>query len=112
MNTIEGNKLIGEFCGWVEQDGLMCLQIDGAWWRIDLEDFKYHSSWDWLMPPYKKFNDMVVAEEIKHDMESSALHDALEVNILKVNITEAHKCLSQLIQWYNNQTPTNKNNKV
>ena len=119
-DIVEGNRLIAEFMGFkqvrakyygkmTDKDGKRTYpawrDLSGVFSdkRNDIADYglQFHFSWDWLMPAYKKFNDMVEANEITHDYESSAWHDALEVYILKVNITEAHKCFSQLIKWYN-----------
>ena len=50
---MEGNKLIAEFM----QKGSKSLGIydfDGCHYRLD--ELKFHSSWDWLMPVLKKIN--------------------------------------------------------
>jgi len=95
--TIEADKLIAEF---------MDAIIEGnRYWINGLPYFdgglKYHTSWDWLMPCIKKFNDMVKMEEIEHDMQSSALDDLMQIAVLRCNIADAHNYLSQLITWYN-----------
>jgi hypothetical protein len=97
---VKGNKLIAEF-----MELPLRKMIDGdnvTYCRYsDYEDLQYHTSWDWLMPCFAKFNDMVKTEEIEHDMESSAIHDLLEYSILAVEIKAAHNYFVQLIEWYN-----------
>lgn len=126
MTTEQGNKLIAEFLGW-EVEKISPTEIKAGkhtykkgvyqsdeefsceWvWGLlcnpkNTGSFRFHTSWDWLMPCVKKFNDMVISGEIEHDMVSSAIHDALEVFILKADIENSCKHFAQLIHWYNTQ---------
>lgn len=51
MNTIENNKLIAEFIG-IELKPNECGRL-----------FRYHKSWDWLMPVVKKILDISFQDE-------------------------------------------------
>ncbi len=63
METTENNKLIAEFMG---RSGKLCdtlytfkgvsdLLEDDIWYTI--EQSKFHTSWDWLMPVVQKIKD-------------------------------------------------------
>ncbi len=118
---LEAIKIIAEFMGHrftgdgVKKPYCMYLPNQEDWsfsaWNVEgypdsLNEkieayFKYHTSWDWLMPVFKKLNELFKSKQIQHDMESSAIHDCLLYSILNVDINSAHKLIVQLIQWYN-----------
>ena len=111
METIEGNILVAEFDGWYqkERSGPGIFSPENPYYRdngkeaASIHGFKYHTSWDWLMPCIKKFNNMVIVGDIEHDMQSSALHDLIEQSMLLCNITATHNYFTQLLEWYNQQ---------
>lgn len=102
QEVIDGNKLITEFLGY-EQCGK--AEWEYTYWMIEGKSYmelelKYHSSWDWLMPAYKKFRGltgMKMPDWLSHC-------NTIENWIVRVNIEDAHKYLSAAIQWYNTQT--------
>lgn len=123
---IEWNKIIAEFDGWSEQDGLMCKQEGSTCWRIDLEDFQYHSNWNQLMPVVEKIagipsisvkifyytvehsDKMVCVCEIKKTywpehaiMKEDKLACRLEFTDNKNPQTLIWEQVVQFIQWYN-----------
>lgn len=51
---IEGNKMIAEFVGYVEVDG---IKFDLPHNRDHAHEYEYHSSWDWLMPVVEKIEN-------------------------------------------------------
>ncbi len=72
-SIIEGNRLIGEFDGYVYESESSLNGIKGVLKREDKltlhaniigKNFctEYHSSWDWLMPVVKKWNDLVISK--------------------------------------------------
>lgn len=67
IQTTEGNKLIEIFKGERElmPDGQtfgikrgMPKKYENWYSCISINELQYHSSWDWLMPVVKKFNDI------------------------------------------------------
>lgn len=112
---IEGNRIIGVFDGWFQKE--LPKNGDLNWFHEKYstkitdtqsvptkpEYFKYHSSWDWLMP---------VVEKIESIAPSRVVIDCREVRIVKpkgsdVKVHSDSKILSvwqaciQFIQWYN-----------
>ena len=59
MNEQESNKIIAEFMG---KDDLYKGMSDARAKRI----YKYHTSWDWLMPVVQKCFDTQQPEEGQH----------------------------------------------
>lgn len=112
---VEGNRLIAEFMGytWCPENTLngivgVLTHPDKMSMHLNFDKpfhAKYHTSWDWLLPCVRKFNDMVLTGDIEHDMESSAIHDLMEHSILLINLTAAHNYFVQLLQWYNTTKP-------
>ncbi len=99
QNILEGNKVIAEFVGWQHHE-------DANYDAHEMSKLKYHSSWDALVPAWKKFYDEIIAgndsffcdyytEEAKTDF------DCMEYSLLSGNIIAAHKHFLNLINWYN-----------
>jgi hypothetical protein len=58
----EGNILIAEFvCGWKPGE-LFTWPSGGRGWANE-KDFKYHTSWDWLMPVVEKISTIQFTDE-------------------------------------------------
>lgn len=57
MTLQEGNKLIAEFMEWSEFPGNMLKEKLGVAPKR-IEDLKFHSSWDWLMPVVEKIESI------------------------------------------------------
>jgi hypothetical protein len=47
IELLEGNKLIADFMDWIHHED---VQYD----IYEMNNLKYHSSWDWLMPVVEK----------------------------------------------------------
>lgn len=85
---LEGNKLIAEFLGVYHCDDDKEAYPDGYWMIEDpdidlpyrIEDFRFHESWDWLMPCIGK-----ISEQCEEPEELDGLKYALLTN----NIEEA-----------------------
>lgn len=56
---------------------------DGIYKKATL--MKYHSSWDWLMPVYRKIRD-IINERSKYDKHTRTNYDLLELDIQMVKI--------------------------
>jgi len=113
---IEGNKLIIDFLAWEMEDletyrfpnlypiyikederqtGYICSDISAA---------LFHSSFDWIMPVYFKFRDLVMTNEvlfIQHDYWIKKIVEALKYGDISDNPSKAFIVLIQAISWYN-----------
>ena len=98
MNTTENNKLIAEFMGLITEEGkYLAPPIDelstiGMGLYVSLDEMRYHTSWDWLMP---------VVEEIDHLEYESERLDKIEMAIKTRQINAVHKAVVEFIKWYN-----------
>lgn len=136
--TTEMNKTICEFMGWeFKEDGPDWFKAyrDGMiQWadtkkgldHILVEGFKYHSSWDWLMPVVEKietpqfdkdgkFIALTSADvqilykaciiEYEPDEESGDTNDEIKIQTTGETKLEAvYKAVYQFIQWFNQQS--------
>lgn len=112
QDVIKNNKLIAEFMGWSEIKVKIVLNnLIGYAWLCDeveqwltLENFKYHASWDWLMPALKEIEEktgycLVMApgyaywtkdgEQMLNDYEGFE------------DIANIYKAVVDLIEWHN-----------
>lgn len=101
---IEGNKLIETFKG--ERELAPSGKIFGIkrgspkeyenWYNIVyVEDLKYHSSWDWLMPVVKKIGEMKVGNGDPN------LYDEIDYALRPAIIENVWLAVIEFIQWYN-----------
>jgi hypothetical protein len=101
------NILIAEFMGAYRPEKILndyegtFLYKEGVRWRQP-EMLYYHSSWDWLMPAWKKFSDLKFI-----DSSVTAIHlnycARITHALATTDIYTAHKHLSNGIKWYNQQ---------
>lgn len=132
-----GNKLIGIFHGAEWSDGTQRLYYEGESMRdfalfihatnVNIEEAKYYSSWDWLMPVVEKIEELIPdGYTTIHGEEWSKLKGLKDQKIYDFEITtnirenqheiktrsyeskidSVFKGVVQFIQWYNQQTPT------
>lgn len=141
VDVQDGNRVIAEFDGWefvtvgyvgcddetewqheneqwmeevgLENVGQYIVNIqDKAFHEVD--KIKYHESWDWFMPAFKKFFDYLQKQYNKPDYNkhSATKGDLIEVDIhcavREFDLAKAHWHLVEAIKWYNQQpkTPT------
>lgn len=105
--TIEQmNEIIALFMGYERYE-----DKQGIWFKYEglikclhpkLQDLKYHTSWDWLMPCWERLRT-VVSDETDEDFpaEFCSMCDVWALYCEHVNINGAHKLLYDAIQWYN-----------
>jgi len=65
QEIIEGNKLIAEFMG--DYRAKYKVSNDYTLANAMLKTLKYHSSWDWLMPVFKKIWESI--DQFQYDDE-------------------------------------------
>lgn len=94
QDILEGNKIIDKF---INTGGMNVSR------NIRPSEMEYHSSWDWLMPAYRKFRSLTGMK-----MPEWLIHcNNIENWIIRVNIIEAHKSITEAIKWYNEQHQMN-----
>lgn len=120
MNIEESNILIADFMGWKQVKsqrfgfaGLFgkkqpAYQKPVGFWNpyVGVGFFQYHTSWDWLMPVWKKLTDLVAGETEEGDypMDFCAIMDVFALHCEYVDISAANDIVCKAIQWYNNQS--------
>lgn len=94
-----GIKLVGDY---------IVDELNNKWHHW--EDVKYHISWDWLMPVWKRLIDVVAGqtEEGDYPADFSTIMDMYAYHCEQVDITAAHDIVCKGIQWYNQQKQTNE----
>lgn len=104
---LEGNKLIAEFMNakqdqykqWFGHIGYMGTQV---------RDFKYNSSWDWIMPVIEKITETIhnPTDEYYHALNHYKHNN---YNLFDLGITSSlravHNYVVEFIKWHNLQTP-------
>ena len=105
--TIEGNKLIAEF--------MELYLIKGEKYpfghpitKVNFKEARYHYSWDWLMPVWKKCIEVIGlwAHTHKEDRPSAIWIEAsgkISRAMQSVDIDKAFTEITHLITWYNQQ---------
>lgn len=123
----EGNKLIAEFMGGELLEG----RQDNVYWfnkghhlleyrkAINRHAFKYHSSWDWLMPVVEKIESLGYGFTVDPwGIEIIEYISGNENSIVKFDRTDDEPKMEQyyysvnkFIKWYNSLTTNNRTNE-
>lgn len=134
MEIIEGNKLIAEFMGGVKREitNREFLRGEKPFTVYDIpgrgavvENFQYHSSFDWLMPVVEKINKSGIYS-VEISFLANGTNPIYQCNIskcewpeqgvfkkekicgkggrLKKPIEPVWECVIEFIQWYNTQS--------
>ena len=94
MKTIEeNNRMIAEFMGHVRSgfNGELVFNTETRE-EFEVEQLKYHTSWDWLMP---------VVEEVDHLEYESERLEKIDNAIKTRQIVAVHGAVVEFIEWYN-----------
>lgn len=99
MNN-DGNTVIAEFDGWVKDN----TQPDKYWNPTKNithfhkpEDFEYHSSWDWLIEPIRKFRSLDL-DNHEYKSHVQAIDDAVTDDY---DIKQVFPTVVTAIKWHN-----------
>ena len=108
------NEAICVFMGWefikVDEDFYHALFEGNLMWADNrkglnktlLEGFKYHSSWDWLMPVVLKAKALYLNYETGQMRDELKMrYKAIENELCNLNLINTHYCLYKFLQWYN-----------
>lgn len=101
----EGNRLIAEFMGFEKVNDnkydIVYKQENNAYvWECQLQ---YHSSWEWLIPACKKFQNLVMNKQIKPSEEFTQYYESIENAWSLFEIEHLFRTSVEAIQWYNTQ---------
>ena len=100
LSRFEGRKFYGKYT----------IDFYGPNTYNEWPEMKYHSSWDWLMPVWKKAGEFIF--QIRGDLTDQKYLEAHRITksfmeaCQKVEIERAHEAVFnaiQFIQWYNKQ---------
>lgn len=108
---LEGNKILAEFMGRCgkRNKNLYWVNIPGVLW-VAVDEMKFHSSWDWLMPVVEKIESLNYSTEIysmgsyNHRMvvySSGAIVNQSE--LMESKIKSVFTACVEFAKWYKNQ---------
>ena|SRR5688572_7101765 len=105
----EMNIVIAEFMGktvYPKQGTKDFKTWKGEYRDYELFQLKYHGSWDWFMPVYKKIHDLFYGTYCgdRNQQPMKEMHRNIQTDILECRINEAHAAVYDFIIWYNQQT--------
>ncbi len=103
ISIVEGNKLIAEFMG--EKVEYTNKYDDGTekyflWFtkqRLSIDQLKYSTSWDWIMPVVQKIGKI---EIINAGVEGCELYDNIDYALRPAKIEVVWLAVTEFIQWY------------
>ena len=132
MKTLENNKLIAEFLGYIDngcsEDGFLIHPITN--YDVEISSLKYHEDWNWLMEVVEKIESLnlgnttiktVFSEEdlyINSNVSFLIMYKECYVNFFGemkvyenwISVTECNSKIEavytacvEFIKWYNNQ---------
>lgn len=106
-NTLLAVRLIANFMGWIDSP---YYNLPNKVYSKDLSEgkhlelFNYSTSWDELMPVYRKIRD-IINERSKYDKHTRTNYDLLELDvqmaICEVNIEKAFDSTVKFIECWN-----------
>ncbi len=108
MTTEEGNKLIAEFMGVKPTNVNEQVYNIPEFGCMHFTQMKYDSSWDWLMPVYRKTAEIGLWMMTNgYDKAWIEKGKEIEYAILTEETPQrAATLIAQLIEWYNQQQKT------
>ena len=103
MKTIENNKLIAEFLGYIDngcsEDGFLIHPITN--YDVEISSLKYHEDWNWLMEVVKQIDKISLDAQIIWNLEVKA-NDIFD-SLREVNIQLTYNRVIDFINFYNEQ---------
>lgn len=91
------NELIAEFMGLplTKQE----VKFTGGFKEVPFQRWKYHESWDWLMPVFQSIKRL--QDETHFDKRGEELIKTIDKYICLVQIKDAHMYIVEFIKWHN-----------
>ena len=90
-------KYVGEY-GWHSDDYFKNALEDNFG---DILECEYHSSYEWLMPVWKKFRDLDIKEDGYNKLAHMVHCGKIRIALCDETIKETFELLSEAIEWYN-----------
>tara|TARA_R100000951_G_scaffold100702_2_gene91597 strand:- start:259 stop:594 length:336 start_codon:yes stop_codon:yes gene_type:complete len=111
---MNNNKLIAEFMGWdIESPTSMPRNLHLSNLELDNGEvwaYKFHTSWDWLMPVVEKIEnlgyELIIAEsrcKINHNTDYS-IEEVISIDIIGSKIEATYQALVEFIKEVNELT--------
>lgn len=114
--TLTGNEILAKFMGFdivSENPVIKGIVCHGRTWKAPVEKhlpywggfrteqlYKFQTSYDWLMPVWKKFFDLEFEDSFEQDKHKAMCHN-IGVYILYSPIEHAFEELVKGVKWYN-----------
>ncbi|MFA5398779.1 MAG: hypothetical protein WC346_22385 [Methanogenium sp.] len=111
---LKNNKLIAEFMGhYHSKKGFLHFKegFSNSYVENNLQDIKYHSSWDWLMPVVIKIGkvhygperEFLISSSLKiiNDVSVSVFHNGFAPFNIMNTLEDVYKGVVEYIKWYN-----------
>lgn len=72
--------------------------------KARLDDFKFHESWDWLMPIIQKIERL---DTLDKDKDFNKQLDRVICKFIYTDIKTMYKAVIKFIKWYNENNKSN-----
>ena len=103
------NKLIAEFMGWdIESPTTLPSNLHLSNLEIDnneVLEYKFHTSWDWLMPVVIKCKESVDYCDDDNALEYHKIEDEM---LSQLSIEDTYQAVVEFIKRHNDEAPTNE----
>lgn len=119
QEILEGNKIIAKFMQYNDIDCHECKHSDvcnhlqcGLSTQEKIEQFKFHSSYDWIMPVVEKIEQLLFPNDVFYNIHIlggccvciiSSDMDELGQYSEPTKILTVFKAVVEFIKWYNEQ---------
>lgn len=108
QEILESNRLIADFMQ-VDYSGKeQIMWRPGAYIPFTEKCLRYHSSWNWLMPVWKKITEVAPPLDEYRDYEGYEAYYAIPTFLEEVDIQKTWQYIVQFIKWYNQQNNNNE----
>lgn len=108
QEIIDNNKLIAEFMGCEEENGLYHYTTSMDDYKTD--NLYFDVSWDWLMPVVEKIKNVDPQFKIKHLSVIVAFDHRLK-DAMFIGIKNLYREVVEFIKWYNKQNDDSVSNE-
>lgn len=103
MNEAVALFMGGIYCQHPDQiffnDRHMGYKLSIGWWNVN--NLKYHSSWDWVHPVWEKFRDLTPFKKSHQRWNHERHKDIISLALSHGTIEMVHESLYKGIKWFN-----------